>query len=247
MATEAETIRGVGASGARDRAVTLLSTITVFLGAGLLFLVQPMMAKLVLPYFGGSPTVWNTCASVLPGVPLLAGLPLRAPEHPPPRPHAASRGSTPRASPAAAPPGPAAGWGCRTTRRLWIPAPSPRCGCCGCCSWPLFGLPFLLARDGPGRCCSGGSRGRVHRRSEDPYFLYAASNAGGVVGLLGYPFLIEPEAVARRRSRSVVGRVRGFVVLVGCASDAMRGPRARSAGEAASVAATAAACVGRER
>ena len=34
---------------------------TVFLSAFLLFLVQPLIAKLILPWFGGSAAVWNTC------------------------------------------------------------------------------------------------------------------------------------------------------------------------------------------
>ena len=37
-----------------------LYTATIFLGAALLFLLQPMFARLVLPLFGGSPAVWNT-------------------------------------------------------------------------------------------------------------------------------------------------------------------------------------------
>ena len=38
-----------------------LFAITLFLSAFLLFLVQPLFAKLVLPLLGGSPGVWNTC------------------------------------------------------------------------------------------------------------------------------------------------------------------------------------------
>src|SRR6516164_11661492 len=34
---------------------------TLFLSALLLFLVQPMVGKMVLPMLGGSPAVWNTC------------------------------------------------------------------------------------------------------------------------------------------------------------------------------------------
>src|SRR2546422_176770 len=34
---------------------------TIFLTASLLFVVQPMFAKMVLPLLGGSPAVWNTC------------------------------------------------------------------------------------------------------------------------------------------------------------------------------------------
>ena len=36
-------------------------TATLFVGACLLFLVQPMVSKMILPYLGGSPSVWNTC------------------------------------------------------------------------------------------------------------------------------------------------------------------------------------------
>src|SRR6516225_1766872 len=35
--------------------------ITLFLSATLLFLVQPMLAKMILPLLGGAPAVWNTC------------------------------------------------------------------------------------------------------------------------------------------------------------------------------------------
>lgn len=38
-----------------------LFVVTVFISAALVFMVQPMVAKLVLPLLGGSPSVWNTC------------------------------------------------------------------------------------------------------------------------------------------------------------------------------------------
>jgi len=41
--------------------MTLLFAIAMFVNALLLFLVQPMFAKLLLPRFGGSPAVWTTC------------------------------------------------------------------------------------------------------------------------------------------------------------------------------------------
>jgi len=34
---------------------------TLFLSAGLMFLVEPMVARMVLPRLGGSPAVWSTC------------------------------------------------------------------------------------------------------------------------------------------------------------------------------------------
>src|SRR5688500_308156 len=39
---------------------TFVFTITLILSASLLFVVQPMFAKMALPLFGGSPAVWNT-------------------------------------------------------------------------------------------------------------------------------------------------------------------------------------------
>ena len=44
-----------------SRKVPLLFAVTIFLGSGLLFLVQPMIAKAILPLAGGTPAVWNTC------------------------------------------------------------------------------------------------------------------------------------------------------------------------------------------
>ena len=35
--------------------------LTIFLGAFLLFQVQPLMAKFILPWFGGGPGVWTVC------------------------------------------------------------------------------------------------------------------------------------------------------------------------------------------
>jgi len=44
---------------------------TLFLSAGLLFLVQPMITKMMLPHLGGSPSVWNTCLCFFQAVLLL--------------------------------------------------------------------------------------------------------------------------------------------------------------------------------
>ena len=41
--------------------IVALFAATLFLSAGLLFLVEPMIAKMVLPRLGGSPSVWSTC------------------------------------------------------------------------------------------------------------------------------------------------------------------------------------------
>ncbi len=49
-----------------------------------------------------------------------------------------------------------------------------------------------------------------HPRAHDPYFLYAASNAGSLLALLAYPFLIEPNLGLAAQSR--VWRT-GFLIL----------------------------------
>jgi hypothetical protein len=53
-------------------------TISMFVSATLLFLVEPMIAKMALPLLGGSPAVWNTCIVLFP----LAGIPCVADPHP---------------------------------------------------------------------------------------------------------------------------------------------------------------------
>src|SRR5215469_17341519 len=42
------------------RPLALLFTVTIFWSSALLFLLEPMFAKMILPVFGGSPAVWNT-------------------------------------------------------------------------------------------------------------------------------------------------------------------------------------------
>src|SRR5215813_10004725 len=49
------------ADRAFERTLTLLFGAATIVSAWLLFLVQPMFAKMVLPRLGGSPAVWNTC------------------------------------------------------------------------------------------------------------------------------------------------------------------------------------------
>src|SRR5438270_3659592 len=39
----------------------LVYAATLFVSASLLFLIQPMVGKMILPYLGGTPAVWNTC------------------------------------------------------------------------------------------------------------------------------------------------------------------------------------------
>ncbi len=45
----------------RDRWLAINFAATIFVSAFLLFQVQPLVSKYILPWFGGSPAVWTTC------------------------------------------------------------------------------------------------------------------------------------------------------------------------------------------
>src|ERR1700760_4995740 len=52
--------------------LVIIFTISMFLSALLLFVVEPLLAKMMLPSLGGTPAVWNTCLVFFQGM-LLAG------------------------------------------------------------------------------------------------------------------------------------------------------------------------------
>lgn len=209
----------------RDRGVIALFACTAFVGAGLLFLVQPMVARLLLPMYGGSATVWST-SSLFFQVVLLAGYLYTDRTTALLRPRT-QRGLhvvvmllplllLPLALPAdAAPPSDVSPvvWLLRT---LLV----------------VVGFPFLvLATTGPlvQKWYSWSGR----HRAEDPYFLFAASNLGSFAGLLSYPFLIEPvlRLEAQLRLWSVLFVV--FVVLTAaCLVLPLRGGPQASEGSA---------------
>ncbi len=158
--------------------------ITLFASATLLFLVQPMVGKMILPLFGGTPATWNTCMLFFQAV-LLAG-------------YAYSHFTT--------------SWlgvrkqGLAHLVVLCLPllvlpivingsdAPSADVHPVGWLLMKLLmvvGLPFfVVSTTGPllqkWFAVSG------HPDAKDPYFLYGASNAGSLLALLAYPLVLEP-------------------------------------------------------
>jgi hypothetical protein len=178
---------------------------TLFLGAFLLFVVEPIVAKAVLPTFGGAPMVWNTCV-VFFQVVLLAGYGYA---------HAARR------------------W-LESQRHAFVYAillalplltlpfathidalPPGK----GPTAWlllqliGLIGLPFFALSTSAAvlQRWFSTTRGRAAR---DPYFLYAASNMGSLLALIAYPSVIEP--TLRLRDQSRVWTI-GYVLFVGAA------------------------------
>src|SRR5918996_2528638 len=62
----------MGTAFAAEPYMVVLFAATLFLSSSLLFIVQPMIAKMMLPLLGGTPAVWNTCMVFFQAV-LLAG------------------------------------------------------------------------------------------------------------------------------------------------------------------------------
>jgi len=151
---------------------------TIFLSAFLLFLIQPIFAKLILPWFGGSSAVWTTCL-VFFQTALLAGY-LYAHLLTKPWVHAALVGIALLLLPVM--PG-----------ERWKPAGA------GDPMWQILamltlvlGLPyFLLSATSPllqKWLARGGSA---------PYRMFALSNVGALLALAAYPLLIEPRIATR--------------------------------------------------
>src|SRR3954469_2090253 len=154
---------------------------TIFLSAFLLFLVQPLIAKQILPWFGGAPSVWNTCMVFFQTL-LLAG-------------YAYSDWSTRKLSPRAQA---AVHCGLLAASLFILPiAADPSWKPAGDEDpvWRILalltatiGLPyFLLSSTGPlVQACFVRRFG-----GERVYRLFALSNFGSLLALLAYPLAIE--------------------------------------------------------
>jgi hypothetical protein len=202
-----------------------------FVTASLLFVVQPMIARLVLPHFGGAATVWSTTSLFFQLV-LLAGylyahlgtnrMGIRTQAWV----HAAVLAVPIAALPVALPSSPS-------------PASDedPALALLKVLALAI-GLPFaVISTSGPllQRWYSWTNGPRSH----DPYFLYAASNVGSFVGLLAYPLAIEPlMSLDQQRLAWSIGFCIAAALLLACAIAAAhcrhRTPRPSSSAMAAS-------------
>jgi SAM-dependent methyltransferase len=97
------------------------------------------------------------------------------------------------------------------------------------------GLPFfVLATTGP--LLQRWFTGTGHAAARDPYFLYAAGNAGSLFGLMGYPLLVEP--ALRLRAQSQLFTI-GYLVFVALAAPCIFGVWRKGATEGAVLESTA--------
>lgn len=168
----------------------ILYAVTIFLSAFLLFQVQPLIAKIILPWFGGTAAVWTVCMLFF-QVLLLAGyvyahgcVRLRAPLQR--FVHIALLALAAATLPLAA-------------SAAWKPAggEDPTWHILGLLAGSV-GLPyFALSTTGP---LVQTWYARSHERAA-PYRLFALSNLGSMLALLSYPLLVEPTLALGRQTR----------------------------------------------
>jgi hypothetical protein len=156
----------------------------LFLSALLLFLVQPMFTKMVLPRLGGAPTVWSV-AMVFFQAALLAGY---AYAHLLVRRLPLGRGALVHLGVLAA---------AALTLPIGISDAFATPPTSGIAPWLIglfavsIGLPFAaLSASAP--LLQGWFAASGHPQAGNPYVLYAASNLGSFAALIAYPIVIEP-------------------------------------------------------
>jgi SAM-dependent methyltransferase len=172
------------------KSLRLLFATTIFLGAFLLFLIEPLIAKSILPWFGGSAAVWATCLVFFQTALLLGYLYADA----------TIRRLSPRRQTALH-------LSLLVVSLLWLPiAPQifwrshvtvdPTWRILGLLSFSM-GLPFLLLSSTSPLLQTWYAR-RAQGRS--PYHLFALSNLASLLALLSFPFLIEPRLSSRHQA-----------------------------------------------
>src|SRR5262249_21819159 len=188
-------------------AMLLVFALTLFTSATLLFLVQPIIGKMITPLLGGTPAVWNTCMVFFQAI-LLAGYGYA---------HAGT-----------------AWLGVRRhallhlavllTPFLFFPLAVNRDLIRGGLDNPIpqlllllvtsVGVPFfVLSTSAP--LLQKWFADTQHPAAKDPYFLYGASNLGSMIALLGYPSIVEPYLRLRDQTWTWAIAYAVLVVLIG--------------------------------
>jgi len=187
-----------------SRFLLLIYAVTVFVSAFLLFQVQPLISRRILPWFGGSPAVWTTCMLFFQCVLFLGYAYAHAAHKLAPKWQAVAHLVLLLAA--------------LTLARI-DPSTSWKPQDAGTPMWRILmlltvcvGLPyFVLATTGPllqawfSRVFAGRS----------PYRLYALSNVGSLIALLSYPFWFEPQFGLSQQSWLWFGGFALFAALCG--------------------------------
>ncbi len=157
-----------------------LFTLTIFVGSFLLFMVQPMVARMALPQLGGAPAVWNSAMLVYQAL-LLGGYAYA---------HWLGRFAVRRQA--------IVHIALLAVAALWLPVGLANIAPPSAGQEALWVPLFLAASIGPVFFAVAAQAPLMQRwfaadgNAADPYALYAASNLGSFSGLLSYPLLVEP-------------------------------------------------------
>ncbi|MDP3659368.1 spermidine synthase [Phenylobacterium sp.] len=184
-----------------------LFAVTVFCGAALVFLVEPMVVKLVLPLLGGGPSIWNTSLAFFQAA-LLVGYGYA---------HLLQRISSVRAQVAVH---------CAVLIAAGLVLPlgvsdlfgppssdHPALWLIGVLAVSL-GPPFAALSATAPLVQAWHARAFASRQGKEPYALYAASNLGSLLALLAYPILVEPLASLHQQSLGWSLGYGGFVAIM---------------------------------
>jgi hypothetical protein len=203
------------------RVIVPLFATTLFTASFLMFVVEPMIARQLLPVLGGAPMVWNACVVFFQAALLLGyGAAHLLTRHV----HASVRlllyGSVALVPLALVHPG-------VDTQAAAHATDAPL-------AWLLVtlassvGPSFLILAVSASVLQSSLAASR-HRFARDPYFLYVASNAGSLAALIVYPSLVEPRLGLATQTRLWTTAYGLFVVLtIACAAVMLYAMRGRS-------------------
>jgi hypothetical protein len=195
-----------------DRSLSLIVLFagTLFISASLMFVLQPLFGKLLLPMLGGSPAVWNTCMVFYQSILFLGylyahAISTRFNQHRQILAHATVILISFLALPVALPENTVPPTESNPT--FWL-------------LWTLFlaiGLPyFVVSTTAP--LIQKWFANIGHHTSHDPYYLYAASNTGSLIALLSYPFLLEPAiGLANQKMYWSIGYLLLSILIASCA------------------------------
>ena len=193
----------------RSNFLIMLFASTLFSSALLMFVLQPLFGKLLLPLLGGTPAVWNSCMVFYQSILFLGYLyahllGTRLKSNHQIIVHLAVISLSFLALPVSLPENlipPTEG-----NPTLWLFSTLAL----------AIGLPFfVLSTTAP--LIQKWFAHVGHHNSNDPYFLYAASNTGSLVSLLSYPFLIEPNwGLNAQQSDWTLGYVGLCLLIAAC-------------------------------
>jgi hypothetical protein len=187
--------------------MTAVFAAAIFLSSALLFWLEPLFGKMVLPLVGGAPPAWNVCILFYQTALVIGYAWAHAADRVGSRRHMLAHLGLSVAAlavlPFAIPP------------RLLPPSENhPLAWILGALTLGV-GLPFVLvASNGPLLQRSFSRSGA--RQANDPYFLYAASNLGSAVALLAYPALFEPLMTLREQRQWWRVAYVAMVALLAC-------------------------------